>query len=465
MEPTTDIGTRRELFVDRYLIDSLKGTQLKLHHPIPGGEAIRYDTPWESADGHSESFYTTVFKDDDLFRMYYRGHAHTICYAESADGINWTKPNLGLVEAGGTRANNVILAHSTHLAFGAFVDNKPGVPEAERYKANLASGHIKGLEGYASEDGIHWRKIQDEPIAPGILPNHFDSQNVMFWSEIESCYLLYARHMAGSDRIRATARATSEDFLNWSESIPMAYSDTGSTTPSAHLYTNQTLPYFRAPQIYISLAARIFFERLALTGDEACFAKNVGTPRACKPGDCSDGVLLTTRPDSQTYDFTFQESFIRPGIGSPNWTTRTNYPALGVVQTGPTEMSLYVNRHYEQRSAHLERMTLRLDGFASVNAPFSGGEMISKLLRFSGQQLELNYATSAAGSIKIELLDAAGNPIPGYSLEDCRALIGDEIERVVSWNGGSDLSSLAGQPVQVRFIMQDADLFSLRFVK
>jgi len=279
--------------------------------------------------------------------------------------------------------------------------------------------------------------------------------------------------MAGNNRIRATEREESDDFLNWSDPVPMQYSDTGSTTPSAHLYTNQTTPYFRAPHIYISLAGRIFFDRLASTGDEEDFAIKADRPQLSSedipgsrpPGDCSDSVLLTTRSGSHTYDFTFKESLVRPGIGYSNWTTRNNYPAAGVVQTGPTEMSLYVNRHFEQNSAYLERMTLRLDGFASVNAPFTGGEMITNPLHFSGNQLVLNYSTSAAGSIKVELLDSSGRPIQGYSSQDCRELIGDEIERVVTWNGVSDVSSLAGKPIQVRFLMKDADLFSLRFVK
>ena len=222
---------------------------------------------------------------------------------------------------------------------------------------------------------------------------------------------------------------------------------------------------YKRQHIYISLAARIFFERLVATGDKEAFATNEGTPRSRVPGDCSDVVLMPTRPGSHTYDFTFKESLVRPGIGYQNWTTRTNYSAIGVVQTGPTEMSIYVNRHYEHPSAYLERMTLRLDGFASVNAPFSGGEMITKPLHFSGNQLVLNYSTSAAGSIKVELLDSSGRPIQGYGSQDCRELIGDEIERVVTWNGVSDLSSLAGKQIQVRFLMNDADLFSLQFVK
>ena len=470
METIRDIGTRLELFVDRYLIDNLNGTDLKLHHPVSRGEAIRYDAPWEREEGtgYSESFETTVFKDDDIYRMYYRGHIKSTCYAESADGINWTKPSLGLLEVGGTKENNVILSHTTHSAFAAFIDTKPGIPDSERYKANWGSGDLLksagGIVGYVSGDGIHWRPIQDKAIVPEKLPNHFDSHSAMFWSEVESRYLLYCRYAAGENRIRAIARQESDDFLNWSDPVPMQFSDTGSATPSAHLYENQTTPYFRAPHIYISLAARIFFERLVSTGDEEAFATNEGTPRSRVPGDCSDVVLMTTRPGSHTYDFTFKESFVRPGIGYPNWTTRNNYSAIGVVQTGPTEMSLYVNRHYEQNSAHLERMTLRIDGFASVNAPFAGGEMITKPLHFSGNQLVLNYSTSAAGSIRVELLDSTGRPIQGYRSQDCRELIGDEIERVVTWNGVSDVSSLAGKPIQVRFLMKDADLFSLRFV-
>jgi hypothetical protein len=43
-------------------------------------------------------------------------------------------------------------------------------------------------------------------------------------------------------------------------------------------------------------------------------------------------------------------------------------------------------------------------------------------------------------------------------------VIGDEIERVVGWTGGSDVGGLAGRPVRLRIELKDADLFSLRFV-
>ena len=89
--------------------------------------------------------------------------------------------------------------------------------------------------------------------------------------------------------------------------------------------------------------------------------------------------------------------------------------------------------------------------------------MLTKPLTFTGKELEINYRTSAAGSVRVELQDAAGKPLPGYTLDDCPEIIGDEIERIVRWKAGSDVSKLAGQPVRLRFAMKDADLFAIRF--
>jgi hypothetical protein len=178
--------------------------------------------------------------------------------------------------------------------------------------------------------------------------------------------------------------------------------------------------------------------------------------------DTSDAVLITTRGGG-IYDRTFLEALVRPGIGARNWVSRTNYPALGVVQTSPTEMSLYVQHDYGQPTAHLERYSLRLDGFASVNAGYEGGELITRPLKFAGKRLLLNFATSAAGAVRVEVQDADGKPLPGYALDDAPELIGNEIERAYRWKSGDDLSSLAGKPVRLRFVLKDADLYSLRF--
>jgi len=77
--------------------------------------------------------------------------------------------------------------------------------------------------------------------------------------------------------------------------------------------------------------------------------------------------------------------------------------------------------------------------------------------------LVINYATAAAGSIRVEIQDAGGKPLPGYALADSAETSGDEIEQVVAWKNASNVNPLAGKPVRLRFVLKDADLYSIRF--
>ena len=452
-EPLT-LGNRRELFVDHYLIDRLDGASLRLHEPRPAGTAIKFDRPWEGlACG-----YITVLKDDGVYRMYYRGHPgdgpQVTCYAESVDGIEWTKPNLGLFEVAGTRNNNVILTPevaggATHN-FSPMIDRRPGIPESEQYKA-LGGEYMEGLTAFASADGVTWRELCEETV---ITKGAFDSQNVSFWSDAEGQYLCYLR--VNIEGVRKIARTTSEDFRTWSEPVQM---DSGGE-PREHLYTNGTTPYFRAPHIYVALPGRFWPERRALQDEDA--AELEVWEGSGGANDCSDAVFMTTRGGNR-YDRTFMESFVRPGPEKANWVSRANYPAQGVVATGPMEMSIYVARATGQRSAWLERLTLRTDGFASLHSGYGGGEMLTRPFWFDGSELVINYATSAAGDIRVELRDETNSPIEGFTLDDCDLVIGDDVDRAVTWNGNPDVSRAARQPIRLRFAMKDADLYSLRF--
>jgi hypothetical protein len=233
-------------------------------------------------------------------------------------------------------------------------------------------------------------------------------------------------------------------------------------TPYEHLYTNQTHPYFNAPHMYVGVAARFMPGRQVISNQEA--KELQVNPKYF--GDVSDAVLLTSRGGT-TYQRTFMESFLRPGLGLENWVSRTNYPALGIVPNSDEEMSLYVQRNYGQTTASLQRYAMRTDGFASVYAPYSGGEMITKPIVIPDltepTKLTINFATSAAGSIRVGLLDSSGKMIDRYGDQDCDELIGDRVSRVVSWTGNDDLSDLAGQSVRLKFVMKDADLYALQF--
>lgn len=465
------IGERLEPLFDDFMIAKLEGARLRLHSPVDQGPAFHFDKPWEGLF----SGYATIINDGGLLRAYYRGSPaagkdggkqETCCCAESSDGVHWTKPEIGRIEVNGSRRNNVVLANaapSTHN-FCPFIDGKKWIGEGERYKA-LGGTMESGLIAWVSQEGLQWRKMQDAPVIDKALvgfPYMFDSQNVPFWSETEGRYICYFRVF--KDSIRRIARCTSDDFLKWSKPELMEYRHPGGPAPIEHLYTNQTHPYFRAPHIYVAIAARFMPGRQVLTDQQAAA---VGVhPKYFK--DTSDAVFMTTRPSAGAgrtgvYDRTFLEGFIRGGIGAQNWVSRTNYPALNVVPTGPSEMSVYVNQDYAQPTAHLRRYSLRLDGFSSLSAGYAGGAVTTRPFIFSGRRLLINFATSAAGGILFELQDADGGPMPGFSLADCREQIGNEIERPVLWKSGSDVSALRGKPIRMKITLKDADLFSFRF--
>jgi len=453
------LGSRLELFTDDLLVGKLDGCSLKLHEPHPANVALRFDAPWEGAF----SGYVTVLHDGERFRCYYRGNpiagrdgsdTEVTCYAESRDGIDFTKPALGLFEVHGTRSNNVVLAGHAPFShnFAPFLDSRPGVPAAERFKA-LAGTSESGLFGFVSADGLRWHKLRETPL---ITKGAFDSQNVAFWSASEQRYALYLRTWTGGDfaGFRTISRATSTDFLDWSAPVGMSFGD----TPREHLYTSQTHPYFRAPHIYVATPMRFLPGRKALTAEQA---HTLGVD----PGyasDTAETVFMTTR-GGHHYTRTFMQGFIRPGPDLGNWASRAGLSALGIVPTGPAEMSLYKQAHYAQPSGQLVRYTLRTDGFVSVNAPFVGGSFMTRPLTFTGRELVVNFSAGAAGGLRVEIQDAGGKPLLGFALADAVEQIGDEIERVVTWKSGRDVSGLAGQPVRLRFAMQDADLYSLRF--
>ena len=442
-----DIGSRLELFVDHYLIDSLKEARLKLHHPTPREIALPFDAPWEGIS----STYVTIMRVGDGYRMYYRGSPNeglVTCCAESADGIHWTRQNLGLCEVAGSRDNNVILGPGRWPnTFTPFLDTRPGVPRSERFKA-VAEDRPDGkpvLLALVSEDGYRWHLLRDEPI---ITDGAFDSQNLVYWDAHRGHYVAFYRHFTDRKRlyhgVRIIKWATSPDFRIWTPGQELDYGD----APLEHFYTNATVSYFRAPHIYLAFPKRFLPKRQAI-------------PEHPEPG-VSDGVFMSSR-DGLHWDRTSMEAFLRPGRDRENWTQRSNMIAWGIVPTAPDEISIYWTEHYTHPTCRLRRGTLRVDGFVSVHAGYAGGELLTRPLRFEGSELTLNVATSAVGSMRVEIQDAEGQPIPGYALEESIEWYGDDIGAVVHWQSGSSVAALAGRPVRLRMVLRDADVYALRF--
>jgi hypothetical protein len=444
------------LFVDGGSIARLDGASLRLHAPEPREVAVRFEAPWEGR----ESGYVTVLKDHEgRFRMYYRGGGETTrevtCLALSVDGIVWDKPRLGLYEHAGSKANNIVYSveapsYMECHNFTPFLDAKPAAAPEARYKAvalgraypPVTSARQKALVVLGSPDGIRWKHLTGEAV---IWDGSFDSQNTAFWDPNRREYVCYLR--AGRDGIRSLKRATSKDFLKWTAPEWLDFGP----GPLEHFYTNAIAPYPCDPSLYLGFPMRFIPER-----------KAVGSTRRRTDG-VSDAVLITSR-DGLRFARRFREAFIRPGLSQWNWGDAhgNNTPAWGLLQTGPDELSIYWCENYGG-VPRVRRGVLRLDGFVSVNAPASGGDMTTRPLVCSGPILNVNYATSAAGGIRCEVQDASGKPIAGLSLNDSIELFGDETAGIIRWRNGADLSALAGRQIRLRFVMRDADLYSLRF--
>jgi len=497
------VASRLQLFVDDYLVERLSGrAELELHHPVPQEVVFEANEPWE---GNALN-YVTVFQDGPIYRMYYRGSHFSYlggkdrastrdvyCYAQSSDGIHWTKPDLELVASNGSKKNNVILDGIGTHAFAPFRDPNPACLPDAKYKALAWSGPKKGLYAFKSADGIHWVMMSPTPV---ITRGAFDSLNLAFWDAEKGEYREYHRDyldpQAAADNVGYAAErgrdirtGTSPDFVHWTAPEFLGYSalvDPGhgdrpvpADAPSGRvgeLYTNQIRPYYRAPEILLGFPTR-YTDRGWTISAKALPRYDYRLERAKesrREGTAvTDGMLMSSRNRS---DFAiWPEAFIRPGLRlRDSWFYGDNYQNWGLIETpsaladGPPELSLFVTeRTLQEKGGVLRRYTLRVDGFVSAHAPLVGGELLTKTLTFAGERLVLNAATSGAGSIRIELEDPEGRPIPGFALADADEFYGDDLARTYSWKGRSDLRPLAGRPVRLRIQLKDADLYSLRF--
>mgnify|MGYP006285917827 CR=1 FL=1 len=443
-DPIMNIEDRRQLFVDRYLVARTKGAELQLHKPVMREVVMVYDRPWEG----NTCGYFTIFRDGEVYRMYYRAWHHKnkkemhppyVCCAESNNGIEWTRPELGIVSFRGSKKNNIILKGKGTHNFVPFKDLNPACRPDETYKAFGGVHKEGGVFAFSSEDGIRWKLMSVKPVITS-KQFAFDSQNVPFWDSERGEYRAYFR--AWRKGVRDIKTAVSKDFLHWSRPVWLTYPD----APREHLYTNQVQPYYRAPQILIGFPSRYIEERGSLV--EGLFMSSRG------------GRKFIRRP----------EAIIRPGRNRDRWHNRSNYIWLGLVETesdlpgGVKELSLYTNEsYYKGRGVKTRRYTYRLDGFVSVSAPLSGGEMVSKPFIFKGNCLRINFSSSAAGAVKCELQNKDGRAFSGFKQSDCDELFGDDHDRIVTWNKRWNIAEYAGKAVRLRFILHDADLYAFRF--
>jgi hypothetical protein len=373
-----------------------------------------------------------------------------------------------------------------------FID--PHGTPAERFKMVCNPPEFDNqLQIFSSPDGIYWKHAYTNVVTftNTVKPHHLDSQNVIFWDDRIEKYTVYFRknlRVSGAQgRTVARCEAAQLGFFCKAEDAPMVMQAdpkhiVRSESPKKarldliDVYTSGTFKYPWAEDVYLMFPTEYYHYGPHIREFEKEAPINAGG--------------LDTRFASSRDGVHWERYDHKPWVGlgmQGEFDSKRIYMVYGILPAqNDNEMFMYYlgtsethgwNRNDQNNRLltaaglaptsinSISRVVFRRDGFVSVRAPFTGGEFTTPLLRFAGDQLLLNVDTSAAGELRVEILDEHNQPIPKFSLADADLIhTANEINRVVKWRGESSLEFLAGKPVRVRFVMRDVDLYAFQFV-
>lgn len=462
------IGSEKQLFIDDLLVAEGRGVQLVVNRPeLTGERCIRADKPWE---GFGVLAYNSIMEDDGVLKLWYDAIANDgsrwCCYATSNDGVHWEKPNLGIVPFDGHHGTNIVFPpeRMTHEPNCVFKDTNPSCSDSERYKmvSNLhPPGGKMGTYVASSPDGLHWKLMKN---SPAFRPS--DTNNICFYDNRIGHYVGYVRVW---DPWRKVGRCEFDDITNWGkEQVVFSYDEEDERGLDRALFSRMDF-YTSAATKYPGVSNAYLFFPSAYYHYQVAMATKMGS--AAPKNDGPLDIQFATSRDGKTWKRLDRNPFIHLGRAG-TFDSDYAYMASGFISR-PEEIWLYYatsnhthgnyNVSRDKFTGTITRTKLRLDGFVSLDADYSGGEFSTPPLVFSGRRLALNTDASGGGSVRVEILPESGLAIEEFSAGDCDPINGNFIRKVVSWRGKSDLGALAGKTVRLRFVMNDTKLYSFKF--
>ena len=480
----------KQLFIDDYFIESLHGARRVLNQPhkltVDEPLAIPFDRPWDAQ--FAQPGRVVYDERQRRFRMYYRawtGDQSLLCALDSDDGLNWERPELGLVEFDGSTRNNITNARADHLAIicdpgeqdesrrWKQIDNKPsGVNQ---------SGEPRWLAHY-SRDGYNWHLYPEDRHSDQKMLFNFGSPFETFGGVIDpdAPYTLYSQR-GSNRRTRVLGRRDSQDFLNWSglrtvidqdlldppgtEFYSAGFDPVSRTDGGLHLLTlnvfltDLTEPYGIADAERYwgagesgsdALPARVdgFVDtQLAVSRDTVAWKRyrQPFIPRG-EAGAWDWGMLYADGPirrEDKLWFFYMAGNLTHNGYSAQPWQGPYSTP----------------NRRGKGVAV------LRPDGYVSVEAEsYAPGLLTTHRFRQErGGRIRVNV-DAAAGELRYELLADTGEPVPGCTAAECDPIRADALDAPLSWNGKPDWPPVSqGRQARYPQLAQSEFYVKLRF--
>ena len=467
------INRGRQLFVDSFLISNTNLTSV--YHKANYYDlnpVLKVDRKWElTPEGYE---YAAPFSDgiwyddkDGKFKMWYlagAGYVDTLkhslytCYAESLDGKTWTKPSLDIVP--GTNVVDTMNRDASTV----WLDRNEKNP-SKRWKffnVEYKPDYIQWQYVLKySADGIHWSK----PVAQS---GAVSDRCTAFYNPFTNKWVMSMRHHCNvSWRSRAyLEHADPEEAVSLAHRLREGVPDKHIVfwfTPDDKEKRHERYPDVD-PGIYNFDA--IAYESIMLgfysqwQGPENHIARGLMIPKR-------NEIMLGYSRDGFHFARPSHSPFMPVNETDGAW----NYGNMQSVNGVPLIVgdSLYIyssgrskNGVWWDAGVSTGLATLRRDGFVSMRAGNKEGFLTTEKLSFDGKYFFVNADVKAKGAqLKVELLDADGNPIPGFTKRDCVVMRGaDKTKQLITWKGKQDLTDLQGRTIRAKFYLTRGDLYA-----
>jgi len=462
------IDSKRQLFVDDYVISSVENLTRRFHQPVkhPKNPLVIADRPWESEI--PDWIYMAFALYDPVtnkFQMWYHTEGRTM-YAESDDGITWRKPNLGMVEYKGSRENNILSSRVSHIL------------KFDPHASNPQKRYTAVVDGYLSQssDGLHWTADHKRPalgrtmnsMSPGpYWSKGIGDTSIYRYDPILERYICDAKFnlympkekikqlgitTGNKPRLKLRTMVESENFIHWTRQRFIMYPDRNDD-PDCQIYQHISFVY------------------------ESMWLGMVRLMHIIPTGFKQVDVQLSYSRDGRHWNRPRQRKLFIP-LGEPDsWEPDYTDPSSNGPLLVNDELWFYYrgSRHakrddpdYVYRKGKLPRSykmafglaKLRRDGFVSLDTDDTPGQVVTRPLTFAGKKLFVNADVEKDGWVKAAVLTRDSNSIDSYKLDDSVTLTKDTTKGRMSWKSKRELVPPGDKHLRLVFQLKNAKLYS-----